>query len=278
MKKRILYTISILIIILFLFIGYARFIEPNQLIVKEVTIKTKKKIKPFTIVFFTDTHFGKNYDVTHMKKIVEKINKEKPDIVLFGGDLLDNFARDQDNLDLTYLKQEFSNINANFGKYAVWGNHDYGGGTVRIYEEFMASSGFTILDNDSVILKDYGIQLVGYDDHLMGYSDPSLYQIKSNLYNVIFAHEPVVSQLIESDSENFLLTGHTHGGQINIPFLTEHFLPEGSGQFKKGLYTAEEINTSTSLTMYTSSGIGTTRYPFRFLNTPEIIKVQLQSK
>lgn len=140
----------------------------------------------------------------------------------------------------------------------------------------MASCGFEILDNESVALESYGIRLIGYDDYLMGWTDPSLYKIESDLFNVIAAHEPVVSQFIESESENFLLSGHTHGGQVTIPFITDKFLPKGSGQFTKGLYTAKDIHTEVSLTMYTSSGIGMTRYPFRFLNIPEIVQIRFQ--
>ncbi len=276
MKKRILLFIFIITIVFVFIVGYARFIEPNLLTIKSIAIESKIPIKPCTVVYFTDTHFGKLYDVSNVKDIVEKINQTKPDIVVFGGDLLDNYARDRDVMDLEYLKEELSRIEAKVGKYAVWGNHDYGGGTVRIYEDFMASSGFEILDNESVVLEDYGIRLIGFDDYLMGWTDPSLYKIKSELFNIIIAHEPIVSQFIENGSENFLLSGHTHGGQVNIPFLTTKLLPEGAGQFMKGFYSEKEIDTNISLRMYTSSGIGMTRYPYRFLNIPEIIKINLE--
>lgn len=276
LKKRIVLIVFIVVIIFLSVIGYSRFIEPNLLKVKTLVIETQKPIKPCAMVYFTDTHFGKYYDVNHARKIVEKINKAKPDIVVFGGDLLDNFARDRDNVDLQYLKEELQKIEAKAGKYAVWGNHDYGGGAVRIYEDFMTSCGFEILNNESVELADYGIKLIGYDDYLMGWTDPSLYKIESDLFNVIVAHEPIVSQFIESKSENFLLSGHTHGGQVNIPFITSRFLPEGSGQFTKGFYTEKDIGTAISLKMYTSSGIGMTRYPFRFFNTPEIVQINFQ--
>lgn len=278
MKKiRRLFMFMLTIVLIFLSaLGYAHFIEPELLTVRSFDIETDKQVKPCTIVFFSDTHFGKYYDVGHAEDIVKKINQNKPDIVVFGGDLLDNYARDRNIMDLEYLKEELKNIEAKTGKYAVWGNHDYGGGAVRIYEDFMSSCGFALLDDESVVLEDYGIKLIGYDDYLMGWTDPSLYKIKSEFYNVIIAHEPVVSQFIESKSENFLLTGHTHGGQVNIPFLTSELLPEGSAQFIKGLYTQQEIGTTVSLTMYTSSGIGMTRYPFRFQNIPEIVKINLQ--
>lgn len=278
MKKRLLFVFLIIIIVPLLILGYARFVEPNLLTVKSFTIQTKKPIQPCTVVFFTDTHFGKYYDVSHARSIVKKINKAQPDIVIFGGDLLDNYARDNGTMDFDYLREELNKIEAKAGKYAVWGNHDYGGGAVRVYKDFMESCGFRILDNESVELENYGIKVIGYDDYLMGWTDPALYQIKSSLFNVIASHEPVVSQFIENAGENLMLSGHTHGGQVSIPFVTADFLPDGSGKFLKGFYTQEEIGTEASLQMYTSSGIGMTRYPLRFLNVPEIIKINLQSQ
>lgn len=276
MVKKICTFFLIIILSIFLIFGYARFIEPSLLTVKSFDIITKNPVNPCKIVFFTDTHFGKYYDDSHAENIVEKINQSNADIVIFGGDLLDNYARDREDIDFEYLREELSNINAKSGKYAVWGNHDYGGGAVRIYEDFITSCGFTILKNESRILEEYGIKVIGYDDYLMGWTDPALYNIESELYNIIVSHEPVISQFITNSSENFLLSGHTHGGQVTIPFLTTKLLPEGSGQFVKGLYSEEEINTAASLQMYVSSGIGMTRYPFRFLNMPEIVEINLQ--
>lgn len=276
MKKRIISIVFIIVTIFLSVIGYSHFIEPNLLVTKKLVIETQKPIEPCTIVYFTDTHFGKYYDVSHASKIVEEINKANPDIVVFGGDLLDNFARDRNNIDLQYLKEELQKIEVKTGKYAVWGNHDYGGGAIRIYDDFMTSCGFEILDNESVELANYGIKLIGYDDYLMGWTNPSLYKIESDLFNVIVSHEPIVSQFIESRSENFLLSGHTHGGQVSIPFITKKILPEGSGEFMKGFYNEKDINTTISLKMYTSSGIGMTRYPFRLLNIPEIIQINFQ--
>ncbi len=228
--------------------------------------------------FFSDTHFGKWYDVQHASDIVDKINSLDADIVVFGGDLLDNYARDSQSIDLEALAGELSRIQAHTGKFAVWGNHDYGGGASRIYEDFMAECGFRVLNDESVLLAPYNILLVGYDDILMGWTDPSLYTLKSDGFHIIIAHEPVVAQKIQNDTgENFLFSGHTHGGQVNIPYFTAKALPTGCGKFVHGLYDAEEIGASSRLQMYTSSGIGMTKYPLRFLRMPEIICAEFSS-
>lgn len=275
--KKVLFFILLTIFTFLSVLGYAYFVEPNLLVVQSLTVETQKPIKPFKVVFFTDTHFGNLYQEHHADKIVSNINKLNADLVLFGGDLLDNYARDRQTMDLEVLKTSLSQIEAKEGKYAVWGNHDYGGGAIRIYEDFMTSCGFEILSNESRFIEDLGINLIGYDDYLMGWTDPSLYTVEDNWFNIIVAHEPVVSQFIAGKGENFLFSGHTHGGQVTIPFLTSRFLPKGSGSFVKGLYSAKEIGTDVSLQMYTSNGIGMTRYPFRFLNIPEIVEVNFQS-
>ena len=59
-------------------------------------------------------------------RLVDAINARQPDVVLFGGDLLDNYARDRDSLDLEELAAQLGRIQAPGGKFAVWGNHDYG--------------------------------------------------------------------------------------------------------------------------------------------------------
>lgn len=276
MKKRII--LSILIIIVICTFCYARFIEPNLLVVKTIDIESEKVIRPCTITFFTDTHFGKYYDEDYIEQIVHKINQTNPDIVIFGGDLLDNYARDKDMIDLAYLSAQLQKIEAKVGKFAIWGNHDYGGGAVRMYEQFMTASDFIIVKNEIIELEDYDINLIGFDDYLMGIIDNSLYKINRDSLNIIVSHEPIVVQLLEGNGDHVMLTGHTHGGQVNIPFLTSKLLPEGSGRFVKGLYDVKELNKSFSLKMYTSSGIGMTRYPYRFMNPPEIIKINLQKE
>lgn len=273
--KRMVLLILLLAILLFGVAGYAYYIEPDLLRVKCLTIRTEKEVKPCKIVFFTDTHFGKYYGETHVEDIVRKINERDADFVIFGGDLLDNYARDRNSMDMAYLEEKLSEMQAAVGKYAVWGNHDYGGGAVRIYEEFMTSCGFELLNDESRLFEAYGIKIWGFDDYLMGGTDPSLYTIESDYFHIIAAHEPVISKFIESDSDNFLLSGHTHGGQVTIPFVTSQLLPEGSGTFQKGFYSAEKIETAASLRMYVSDGIGMTRYPFRFLNIPEIVEVRI---
>lgn len=274
--KKIGITILMLIIAVLCVFGYARYIEPNRLVVKSYEVEVKKPIKDIKVVFFTDTHFGELYEQDKMENITNKINALEPDVVIFGGDLFDNYARDKDILSLQTLQEGFANIEASIGKYAVWGNHDYGGGATRVYEDFMDFGGFEILNDESAVLSEYGIEFHGYDDYLMKGVQSDQAQAHSDLFRILISHEPILASITNNDEESFMFAGHTHGGQVQIPFLTEDLLPEGSDGFRRGLYDSQEVGNESSLQLFVSSGIGVTRYPFRFLNTPEIIEIDFK--
>ncbi|WP_321002522.1 metallophosphoesterase [Eisenbergiella porci] len=134
-ENKLLRIIKMLIRILFCcivvsagMIGYARFIEPELLIIKPLTVETDDNISPCRIIFFSDLHLGKYYDETHLDRIVNEINGLNADFVIFGGDLFDNYARDYESLDFEYIRKKLSEIRVAVSKYAVWGKHDYGGG------------------------------------------------------------------------------------------------------------------------------------------------------
>lgn len=161
--------------------------------------------------FFTDTHFGEDKPVDSAKQLAERINRLEPDLVIFGGDLLDNYARDREQMDLELLREQLSGINAPDGKYAVWGNHDWGGGAARIYQEFMESCGFQVLKNESLLLEKYQIQILGYDDYLTGDLEGQLPYFAEGMFPLLVAHEPYTAELLFDLPEQVLmLSGHTH--------------------------------------------------------------------
>ena len=254
---------------------YARFVEPNLLVVRRLSFQAQGIAADCRVVFFTDTHFGEDKSVDSAKQLADHINRLEPDLVIFGGDLLDNYARDREQLDLELLRQQLSNIEATGGKYAVWGNHDWGGGAARIYQKFMESCGFRVLKNESLLLEEYQLQLLGYDDYLTGELGGQLPAFAEGVFPLLVAHEPYTAQLLSGIPERALmLSGHTHGGQVGIPWIARRILPPGSGGFVRGLYALDDAEHSAQI--YVSSGIGTTRLPLRLLSPPEIVCIDLQ--
>lgn len=190
---------------------YARFVEPNLLVVRKLSFQAEGIATDCRVVFFTDTHFGEDKPVDSAKQLAERINLLEPDLVIFGGDLLDNYACDREQMDLELLREQLSGINAPDGKYAVWGNHDWGGGAARIYQEFMESCGFQVLKNESLLLEKYQIQILGYDDYLTGDLEGQLPYFAEGVFPLLVAHEPYTAELLFDLPEQVLmLSGHTH--------------------------------------------------------------------
>lgn len=142
----------------------------------------------------------------------------------------------------------------------------------------MNDCGFHVLDDETVFLEDFNIEIIGFDDYLLGLTEEDFYCIQSDGFHLIATHEPVISKMIEGSGESFILSGHTHGGQVAVPFFTKKLLPNGSDEFVKGFYAMNSTKTDTSAQMYVSSGIGLTKYPFRLFNIPEIIEINLIRK
>lgn len=275
-SKKIMLCLMILILTPVGLYYYSRYIEPNLLTIKKYEVRVPDSVSKSKIVFFSDTHFGSMYDQSNIEKIVDKINSQNPDIVIFGGDFIDNYARDRSLLDLEYLSKNLASIKATHGKYAIIGNHDYGGGAIRVYNDIMSSGGFSIIKNSNEFIDKLGVRLIGYDDLLMGYTDPNLYNIKSEDFNIILSHEPDVANNILLNNYGIMLSGHSHGGQVSLPYITEKVLPLGAKEYVNGIY--DEIGVNDNLDLIVSSGLGMTSVPFRLFNVPQIMVIELDSK
>lgn len=262
-----------LILILLLFAGfgyfYANSIETNLLTTEDVKIDSDISYK---VVFFSDTHFGKLYSQKNIERIVDTINSNSPDLVVFGGDFFDNYSRDKSILELDYIQNELSRIKSKYGKYGVMGNHDYGGGASRIYKKTMENGGFTLLKNSEKLIPQLNVRLIGLDDMLMGRPK---YGIKGGAYPIIISHEPDMALSQDSPTDGLMLSGHSHGGQVSIPVLTKKFLPEGANVYVRGRY--DNVGINNNLTLFVSNGIGTTIIPLRFLSPPQIVCVYSNS-
>ena len=125
--KKFLYTILIILIIVFIILIYARFIGPLGLKTKEVSYNTEyisESYDGLKIVHFSDIHYKKIITKKRVRQLVSEINKIKPDIVLFTGDLLDS-STNITNKDITFLITELSKIESTYGNFAILGDNDY---------------------------------------------------------------------------------------------------------------------------------------------------------
>ena len=272
-----IFRLFILIFIIGLMIFcYAKYIEPFNLKVNEIPAESgnvHESADGLKILAFADTHFGDYYTTEDFSQVLEKIEEIEPDMVFFLGDLIDNYSRYTKAEDVNEISELLRQIEAPFGKYAVFGNHDYGGGAENTYESIMTAGGFKVLANDYFTVEDLSIRIIGIDDVVIGYGNPETAQkAKEDLYNIVLTHAPDVANEIKGYNVDLILSGHTHGRQINIKYFDDYVLPPYGREYIHGLY---ELNTERESRLYVNAGIGMTQLPFRFLSPPELTVINL---
>lgn len=250
--------------------GYSLWIEPDLLRVKEVVVyHSLVATNPIKVVQFSDTHVGDFFTTDELQKVVDKINAQQPDLVLFTGDLIDNASQYEGSID--EIATILSKISAKSGKYAVFGNHDYGGGAERFYEDLMESAGFEVLVNQSIDLNihETEISLFGADDALIGYYDAkqTMQGIREDRLNLLMLHEPDLAEDFLSYPIDLAVAGHSHGGQVYIPFYGPLLTTALAEKYVRGSY---DLGTSRGTTLYVNTGLGNTKVSFRLFNVPQI--------
>ena len=270
-------------IIVILLVGvYARYIEPYRLVTTHITVENinaTQDIGNVTIAVFSDTHFRNSNSATLEKfqSVIDTINAEEPDIILFLGDLIDDYSRFDG--DTALISEALSKLSARLGKFAVYGNHDHGGGAHRIYRTTMEDGGFKVLVNEYITIEDKKIRLIGLDDFVLGTGSTEYvrYFVGPGYFNIVFCHVPdIVDNLLGYDIP-LMIAGHSHGGQINIGQVASTrnrnlFFPQYSRNYVRGKYTFE--NDARTI-LYVNIGIGTSILPMRFMAPPTVTFVMI---
>ena len=262
-KKRIILYILFFIILIFL---YSKYIEPYNLIIKEYKIENNilpNNFNGLKIIHFSDVHYGTSVDYEYLEKIVSLINKQKPDIVFFTGDFIDK--------DIKLTNKEIKNINnlllkieSTIGNYAVTGNHDMK--HIDDYKKILDGS-FILLENQEKLLyynDTTPISLVGISDTLESTPNYNIFDNNTNHFRIVLVHEPDAYDNIKDNKINIMLSGHSHNGQIRIPFIGAIYTPNGSKKYYDNYY---KLNNTE---LFVSNGIGTSRINIRFMSQPSI--------
>ncbi|MBQ3020632.1 MAG: metallophosphoesterase [Bacilli bacterium] len=262
-KKNVL--IYLLLIISLLGI-YSIYIEPYILEIKEYKIENNLIPKSFDsvkIVHFSDIHYGTTVDLEYLNKIVELINKQNPDIVVFTGDFIDKDTKLSEK-EIANIRESLNKINSKIGNYAVNGNHDIK--HLTKFEKIMDGI-FTVLNNEEHLIYHNDttpISLIGLSDALETEVNYEILKKEDNYYRIILAHEPDEFNKIKDNNFNILLSGHSHNGQVRLPFIGAIYTPVGSKTYFDEYY---KINNKE---IFISNGIGTSGINIRFLSKPSI--------
>lgn len=263
--KRIILSMLLLLILSGLLVAYAVKIEPYRLVVRDHYLGKENSSEDIKVVHISDIQVSESYTENRLGKLVDKINSQSPDVVVFTGDLYDNYAAYHPE---KKVEKALGEIDAGYGKFAVWGNRDYGGGAMRAYEKIMQNGGFKLLTNEAQVLRlsnGKKIGIGGLDDVLFGKPDYSLMEsgnAKNCDYKIVMLHEPDAAERLPVKSSDLILAGHSHGGQVKIPFFK--MKTSLAKKYTDGFYSVNGMK------LFVNTGIGTSHYPVRFLVPPEI--------
>ncbi|NLJ57979.1 MAG: metallophosphoesterase [Tissierellia bacterium] len=270
-SKFVVFAILLLIVLL----AYTVLVEPVLLAVNYENINSPLINENIRIVQFSDTHISKYFNMEDLKKTVHRINEQKPTIVVFTGDLFDRYNEYENKDNINEIWEILSEIKAPLGKFAVYGNHDYGGGAERVYRHIMENSGFQLLINEKVKLEEENINIIGMDDSIFGTFQKEVITdyLEEDYYNIVLSHEPDVAEHLLEYNLDLFLAGHSHGGQINLPFIG--CTPPLAQKYIRGMYNIENYRETK---IYVNVGLGTSMLPMRFMAIPELTVFNLYVK
>lgn len=268
--KKVIYILIFIIMLLLVFL----YTQNNWLYINNIDIKEHKLElnKDYKIVHLSDLHnkmFGKN-----QKRLVNKIEKLKPDIIVYTGDIVDSYDYNEEPAFI--LMEEITKIAP---VYYVSGNHEIRIGNYDYLKKELIKRDVNVLDDEVVKLKieENTVDLIGLKDD-MTYNLPInlksiLENNSSNNYKILLCHKPEIYKFYDNNNVDLVFTGHAHGGQIRIPFVGGIIAPE-QGLFPK--YT-EGAHKFKDTTLVISRGLGNSAFPFRIFNRPEIVLVNLKA-
>ena len=253
--------------------GYGYY-EAQALRAERLTIRSSKlpdlrdRIR---LAQISDLHLGAIVRDKMLDKVIELIEREKPDIIVSTGDLVDGVISH-----INHLAEKLKQVEAGLGKFAIIGNHELYGG-IRHTTQFLKDAGFTVLRGEGVtidnIINIAGMDFTGGEAHRHSKElqqrpeDEILSDFNRNLFTVLLKHRSDVKEK-SLGLFDLQLSGHTHKGQIFPMNLATTFLFQHHSGFTK---------LKNDSAIYVSRGTGTAGPPIRFLSTPEVTIIDIVS-
>jgi uncharacterized protein len=261
---------------------YAANLEPNWVDVTHVTMRLQRLAPEFAgyrLVQISDLHVGDWTTLEHLRSVVATVNALNADLVAVTGD----FITRMEWVDRAGLTEALRGLQARDGVVAVLGNHDHWSDADGV-RAILRAAGLDELENRSRTLRRGGglLHIAGVDDVWTDRSDlqEALAGIPSQGAVVLLAHEPDFADTVaQAERVDLQLSGHSHGGQVVIPFLGPLQLPMWGRKYHTGLYRVQRATGGSpqgpTLHLYTNRGIGMLSPHVRVGCRPEISVFEL---
>lgn len=215
----------------------------------------KSKTPIAKVVIFSDLHLFYDYQPKNLDKLIDTINQQDPDIVIFNGDLFDSSTYKADTKINNEIIAKLKNIQPLYGKFAVMGEQDF---KVTQARSTLINSDFEILNNKnrSVSVNNQSFNIIGLLDNKT--SLDIMKKTSDKTFNFVLAHNPNQVNSLKDFKIDCLVTGHSLGGQYNLPFYGSIFKNIRDISYYKG------YNNINGIPVYNSNGIGIYNSNMRF--------------
>lgn len=227
-----------------------------------------------TLMQISDIHIGNRFDYQYIINSFKKAKEFNPDFVVYTGDYVSIY---KDEVQYDKLEHTLNNlVKGKIATIGILGNHDYGKNWSQItvadkISEMLTGKGIQLLRNESAEVN--GIDFIGFDDYwgLNFNPEKALNGFDKSKANILLCHNPDVCDLnVWGEYNSWILSGHTHGGQVKPPFLPPPMLP-----VKNKKYSAGQYELSNDRTLYINRALGHL-WQVRFNVRPEITIFELQ--
>ncbi len=259
-------------------IGYIARIEPRWLQVEEVEVPITglpSRLDGLRIVQLSDLHLSRVVPLEHVQQAVATARNLAGDLVVVTGDYVTS-KRD----DPLACASALSELYAPLGVYTTLGNRDYRAGADEVADA-LTTVGLSLLRNQGRPIARNGsgradLWLAGLDDVRWGQDDldAALRDAPEGLPVILLVHEPDYASRIAERAPDLgivlQLSGHSHGGQVRLPFIGAPVLPDLGREYPQGLQKAGQM------WVYTNRGVGLTNPPIRFNCPPEVTALTLR--
>jgi predicted MPP superfamily phosphohydrolase len=221
--------------------------------------------QPLRVAALGDIHFDPLYEEAYVARIAARVTDLKADLIIYTGDFVTASVARMRN-----LAALLAGGVARLGSYATLGNHDHWSGAAAVTQA-LESRGIRVLRNSSIAIPgEENVYLSALDSFWAGTPNPSmLARTPPDSRHILLVHEPDPFATLDDPRIKLQISGHTHGGQVRVPFVGALRLPKWGRNYQEGLYARD------GRYLYVNRGVGTISPHVRFRCAPEITVFEL---